>query len=169
LCNLIISEFNFTQEFTDEIGELRLISGHVLRATRVQIPEDDLDNLHSLREVDGILIFVDPQDLLGFLEYTNLTTGLGDSESRTIGFLECTSLVVVILVKGHAFPTIVKVRPVIGRDLLALVESLTPVECNTRLLEAMFEVESIFVFSVDVSDSISLTFLSFFLGVTATN
>ncbi|GJT93474.1 hypothetical protein Tco_1082319 [Tanacetum coccineum] len=84
----------------------------MLRATGVQIPEDDLDNLHSLREVDGILVFVDPQDLLGFLEYTNLTTGLCDSESRTIGFLEGTSLVVVILVKGHAFPTIVKVRPV---------------------------------------------------------
>ncbi|GJU74258.1 hypothetical protein Tco_1265663 [Tanacetum coccineum] len=67
--------------------------------------------IHS-KEVDGILVFVDPQDLLGsfllagigcntlvlltdsaflfflgFLEYTNLTTGLGDSESRTIGFL----------------------------------------------------------------------------------
>ncbi|GJS38906.1 hypothetical protein Tco_0563949 [Tanacetum coccineum] len=65
LCNLIISEFDCTQEFTDEIGELRAISGHVLRATGVQIPEDDLDNLHSLREVDGILVFVDPQDLLG--------------------------------------------------------------------------------------------------------
>ncbi|GJT99886.1 hypothetical protein Tco_1110225 [Tanacetum coccineum] len=52
-------------EFTDEIGELRAISGHVLRATGVQIPEDDLDNLHTLREVDGILVFVDPQDLLG--------------------------------------------------------------------------------------------------------
>ncbi|GKB20393.1 hypothetical protein Tco_0854316, partial [Tanacetum coccineum] len=53
LCNLIISEFDCTQEFTDEIGELRAISGHVLRATGVQIPEDDLDNQHSLREVDG--------------------------------------------------------------------------------------------------------------------
>ncbi|GKG04793.1 hypothetical protein Tco_0315180, partial [Tanacetum coccineum] len=34
-------------------------------------------------------------------------------------------------------------------DPLALVESLTPVECNTRLLETMFEVEAGFVFSVD--------------------
>ncbi|GJZ78139.1 hypothetical protein Tco_0642811 [Tanacetum coccineum] len=108
-CNLIISEFDCTQEFTDEIGELRAISGHVLRATGVQITENDLDNLHSLREVDGILVFVDPKDLLGFLEYTKLTTSLGDSDSRTIGFLEGTSLVVVILVKGHAFPIIVKV------------------------------------------------------------
>ncbi|GJT38642.1 hypothetical protein Tco_0938507 [Tanacetum coccineum] len=82
-------------KFTDEIGELRAIFGHVLRATGVQIPEDDLDNLHSLREVDGTLVFVDPQDLLGFLEYTKLTTGLGDSNFRTIGFLEGTSLVVI--------------------------------------------------------------------------
>ncbi|GKF22150.1 hypothetical protein Tco_0074472, partial [Tanacetum coccineum] len=67
---------------------LRAISGHVLRATGVQIPEDDLDNLQSFREVDVILVFVDPQDLLGFLEYTNLTTCLGDSDSRKIGFLE---------------------------------------------------------------------------------
>ncbi|GJX91563.1 putative reverse transcriptase domain-containing protein [Tanacetum coccineum] len=81
-----------SQEFTDEIGELRAISGHVLRTTGVQIPEDDLDNLHSLREVDGILVFMDPHDLLGFLKYTNLTTGLGDSESRTIGWNDDQSL-----------------------------------------------------------------------------
>ncbi|GJR81237.1 hypothetical protein Tco_0152022 [Tanacetum coccineum] len=54
-------------------------------------------------------------------------------------------------------------------DPLALAESLTPVECNTCLLETMFEVEFVFVFSVDLSDSTNLTFLSFFLGVTATN
>ncbi|GJV81357.1 hypothetical protein Tco_0133740 [Tanacetum coccineum] len=57
-------------------------SGHVLRATRVQIPEDDLDNLHPLREEDGTLVFVDPQDLLG--------SCLGDSDSRTL-VLEGTS------------------------------------------------------------------------------
>nr|GEY54158.1 hypothetical protein [Tanacetum cinerariifolium] len=38
--------------------------------------------------------------------------GLGVSVSRAIRFLEGTSVVVVILAKGHAFPTIVKVRPV---------------------------------------------------------
>ncbi|GKD20043.1 hypothetical protein Tco_1221746, partial [Tanacetum coccineum] len=52
-----------------------------------------------------------------------------------------------------------------GCDPLALIESLTPVECNTRLLETMFEVEAGFVFSVDVKDSANLTFLSFFLRV----
>ncbi|GKC76459.1 hypothetical protein Tco_1127233, partial [Tanacetum coccineum] len=50
-----------------------------------------------------------------------------------------------------------------GCDPLALVESLTPVECNTRLLETMFDVKAGFVFSVDGSDSANLTFLSFFL------
>ncbi|GKF07603.1 hypothetical protein Tco_0041827 [Tanacetum coccineum] len=143
----------------------------MLRATEVQILEDDLDNLHSLREVDGTLVVVDPQDLvvfitavlltdsiflffLGFLEYTKLTTGLGDLDSRTIGF--------------HRRILSFLVLPE-GCDPLALEESLTLVECNTCLFETMFEVESVFVFSVDVSDSANLTFLSFFLGVTATN
>nr|GEV14404.1 integrase, catalytic region, zinc finger, CCHC-type, peptidase aspartic, catalytic [Tanacetum cinerariifolium] len=63
----------------------------------VQIPKNNLDNLHSSREEDGTLETVDPQDLLGsFL--------LADTRG--------TSAVVVILVKGHAFPTIMKVLPV---------------------------------------------------------
>ncbi|GJZ39417.1 hypothetical protein Tco_0585980 [Tanacetum coccineum] len=53
--------------FTDEIGELRAISGHVLRATGIQIPEDDLDNLHSFKEVDGILVFVASPGFTGLL------------------------------------------------------------------------------------------------------
>ncbi|GKF79961.1 hypothetical protein Tco_0235529, partial [Tanacetum coccineum] len=62
---------------------------------------------------------MDLQDLLG----------LSVSVSRAVGFLRGTSVVVVILVKGHAFPTIVKVRPV-GCDPLALVDGFTPVEDN---------------------------------------
>ncbi|GJT51204.1 hypothetical protein Tco_0977361 [Tanacetum coccineum] len=53
--------------------------------------------------------------------------------------------VVVILVKGHVFPTIVKVRPV-GFDPLALVDDFTPVEDNIGLLETWFDDEAIFVF-----------------------
>ncbi|GKD35096.1 hypothetical protein Tco_1250605, partial [Tanacetum coccineum] len=34
----------------------------------VQIPENNLDNLQSLREEDGISETVDPQDCLGSLE-----------------------------------------------------------------------------------------------------
>ncbi|GJS87550.1 retrotransposon ORF1 [Tanacetum coccineum] len=53
---------------------------------------------------------------------------------RAVSFLRGTSAVVVILVKGHTFPTIVKVRPV-GCDPLALVDGLTPIEDNAGLLE----------------------------------
>nr|GEZ51943.1 hypothetical protein [Tanacetum cinerariifolium]GFA00130.1 hypothetical protein [Tanacetum cinerariifolium] len=91
----------------------------MLGAAEVQIPENNLDNLHSSREEDGKLETMDPQDLLG----------LCVSVSKAIGFLEGTSVVVVIQVKGHAFPTIEKVRPV-GCDSLALVDGFTPVEDN---------------------------------------
>ncbi|GKC81380.1 hypothetical protein Tco_1137097 [Tanacetum coccineum] len=74
----------------------------MLGAAGVQIPENNLDDLQASREEDGTLETVDPQDLLGFEV----------SDSRVIGFLGGTSVVVVILVKGHAFPTIVKVRPI---------------------------------------------------------
>ncbi|GJU47437.1 hypothetical protein Tco_1204703 [Tanacetum coccineum] len=71
----------------------------MLGAAVVQIPENNLDDLHSSREEDGTSETMDPQYLLG----------LGVSLSRAVGFLRGTSAVVVILVKGQAFPTIVKV------------------------------------------------------------
>ncbi|GKA32106.1 hypothetical protein Tco_0718473 [Tanacetum coccineum] len=132
----------------------------MLGAARVQIPENNLDDLHSSREEDGTSETMDLQDLLG----------LGVSVSRSVGFLRGTSAVVVILVRGHAFPTIVKVRPV-GCDLLALVDNFTPVEGNTGLLETRFDEESVFmfVFPEDVTGSVNLTLLSLFFEVTATN
>ncbi|GKF10124.1 hypothetical protein Tco_0048050 [Tanacetum coccineum] len=75
----------------------------MLGAAIVQIPKDSLDDLHLLRKEDGTLEIMDPQDLL---------VGLDVSLSRSTGFLRGASVVVVILVKGHAFPMIVKVRPV---------------------------------------------------------
>ncbi|GJY42860.1 alpha/beta hydrolases superfamily protein [Tanacetum coccineum] len=93
------------QEFTDQIGELRAISGHMLGAAGVQIPENNLDDLQTSREEDGTLEIVDPHDLLGSLLLVDLII----LASRVIGFLDGFSVVVVILVKGHAFPTIVKV------------------------------------------------------------
>ncbi|GKE20930.1 hypothetical protein Tco_1432442, partial [Tanacetum coccineum] len=39
----------------------------MLGAAGVQIPEDNLDDLHSLRKEDGTLEIMDPQDLLGSL------------------------------------------------------------------------------------------------------
>ncbi|GKF54666.1 hypothetical protein Tco_0165006, partial [Tanacetum coccineum] len=104
----------------------------MLRAAGVQIPENNLDNLQSSREEDGTLETMDPHDLLGsFLlaEIDLLFLGLGASIYRADGVLGGTSVVVVILVKGHAFPTIVKVRPV-GCDPLVLVDCFTLVEDN---------------------------------------
>nr|GEY02151.1 hypothetical protein [Tanacetum cinerariifolium] len=65
LCHVIITKFDRTQKFVGEISELRAISGHVLGAAEVQIPENNLDNLHSSIEKDGTLETVDLQDLLG--------------------------------------------------------------------------------------------------------
>nr|GEX47564.1 phospholipase-like protein [Tanacetum cinerariifolium] len=143
LSNMIISESGRTKKFLYKVDELRVISGHMLRASGVQIPENNLNILHSIIK-DGTLELVDPQELLGsillatndllilelltgtlflaaldFLVYTNLITGLSVLLSIGIGSLRGTIAVVVILVKGHTFPTNVKVRPV-GYDLLAL-------------------------------------------------
>ncbi|GKF27319.1 hypothetical protein Tco_0083213 [Tanacetum coccineum] len=132
----------------------------MLGAARIQIPENNLDDLHSSREEDGPLETLDPQDLLG----------KDVSLSRAIDFLRGTSVVVVILVKGHAFPTIVNVRPV-GYDPLALVDGFTPVEDNIGLLETGFDVEAVLVivYPEDVTGLVNLTLLSLFFGVTATN
>ncbi|GJS58097.1 hypothetical protein Tco_0652881 [Tanacetum coccineum] len=111
---------------------MRAITSHILGAARVQIPENNLDDLHSSREEDGTSKTMDPQDLPGsFLlaDIDLIILGLGVSLSRAVGFLRGTSAVVVILVKGHVFPTIVKVRPV-GYDPLALVDGFTPAEDN---------------------------------------
>ncbi|GJX31140.1 hypothetical protein Tco_0240995 [Tanacetum coccineum] len=65
---MIIPESDGTQKFTDEVDELKAISGHMLGASGVQIPQKNLDNLQSLREEDGTSETVDPQDCLGSLE-----------------------------------------------------------------------------------------------------
>ncbi|GKB35404.1 hypothetical protein Tco_0880346 [Tanacetum coccineum] len=51
-----------TQKFTNEVDELRVISGYVLGAPGVQIPQNNLDNLRSIKEEDGTSEIVDPQD-----------------------------------------------------------------------------------------------------------
>nr|GEY98356.1 hypothetical protein [Tanacetum cinerariifolium] len=56
-----------TQKFIDQIGELRAISGHMLGADGVQMPENISDDLHSSREEDGTLETMNLQDLLGSL------------------------------------------------------------------------------------------------------
>ncbi|GJU45884.1 hypothetical protein Tco_1203150 [Tanacetum coccineum] len=121
----------------------------MLGASRVQIPQNNLDNLQSLREEDGTSETVDPQDCLGslelevldstilallldhtnldafgFLVYTLYVLGLDDSLVVIVISLRGTSLLDVILVKGHLFPTIVKVLP-IGLDLECTFTSFT--------------------------------------------
>nr|GFB89018.1 hypothetical protein [Tanacetum cinerariifolium] len=129
---MIIPKFNRAKKLLYKIDELRVISGHVLGATRVQIPKDDVDNLQSVIEVETLEL--DPQDLLGsillgtFLALgflTNVTTGLSVLLSIGIGSLRGTIAVVAILVKGHTFPTNVKVHPVENKHpLSALTFSL---------------------------------------------
>nr|GFA74856.1 hypothetical protein [Tanacetum cinerariifolium] len=87
----------------------------------VQVPEDDLNNLQAKSE-EGTLELEDLQELLGsilietlldlgFLEYTNVTTGLFMLLTIRMGSLGGTIVGVAILVKGHTFPTSVNIRP----------------------------------------------------------
>nr|GEV73711.1 hypothetical protein [Tanacetum cinerariifolium] len=133
---MIIPKSNRTIKFTDEVDELRAIFSHMLRASRVQIAENNLDNLQSIREEDRTSETVDPQDCLGslvleVLDSTILTLLLVPTDHDTFRFLlytlsskdgvipgvivvllSGTSLVEVILIKGHLFPTTVKILPV---------------------------------------------------------
>nr|GFD09414.1 hypothetical protein [Tanacetum cinerariifolium] len=61
---MIIPEFNRTKKFLYKVDELRAIFGHMLGASGVQIPENNLDNLYSISE-EGTLELVDPQEFLG--------------------------------------------------------------------------------------------------------
>nr|GFB63898.1 hypothetical protein [Tanacetum cinerariifolium] len=123
---MIIPKFNRAKKLLYKIDELRAISGHVLGATGVQIPKDDLDNL-QVRSEEGTLELEDPQELLGsnllgtfllaalgFLVYTNVTTGLSMLLTIGMGSLGGTIAGVAIIVKGHTFPTSLNVRPVVA-------------------------------------------------------
>ncbi|GJT24465.1 hypothetical protein Tco_0894402 [Tanacetum coccineum] len=62
---MIILESNSTHEFANKVDELRASPRHVLGATRVQVPEDDLNDLKWTREEDGGVETLDLQFLLG--------------------------------------------------------------------------------------------------------
>nr|GEX05045.1 hypothetical protein [Tanacetum cinerariifolium] len=112
---MIIIEFDCTQKFIYEVGELRAISSHVLGASGVQIPENNLDNLHSTIEEDGTLEIMDPQDIFGsFLSADN-------------------DLLILDLLTGTIF------LDSLGCDPLALVGKFTPVEDSIGLLETTFD------------------------------
>ncbi|GJZ13366.1 hypothetical protein Tco_0548596 [Tanacetum coccineum] len=62
---LIVTKLNGTKKFINEIGELRAVSGHMLGAFGVQIPQNNLDNLQSIRKEDGTLEIEDSPVLVG--------------------------------------------------------------------------------------------------------
>nr|GEY06439.1 hypothetical protein [Tanacetum cinerariifolium] len=96
---LLCSEAIAVSSSKSTFDELRAISGHMPGASGVQIPENNLGNPHSIIE-DGTLEIMDPQELLGLDALLSIGTG----------FLRGTIAVVAILVKGHTFPTSVKVH-----------------------------------------------------------
>ncbi|GKD58940.1 hypothetical protein Tco_1296449 [Tanacetum coccineum] len=55
-----ISTSSDTQKFVNKVDELRAVSCHVLGASRVQVPENNLDNLKLKREEDGTSEALDP-------------------------------------------------------------------------------------------------------------
>ncbi|GKF96195.1 hypothetical protein Tco_0288930 [Tanacetum coccineum] len=65
------------------IGELRVISGHVLLASRVQIPQNNLDNLQSIREEEDRATEVSGSILLAVIDFPTLEEWKPDSLKLT--------------------------------------------------------------------------------------
>nr|GFA35271.1 retrovirus-related Pol polyprotein from transposon TNT 1-94 [Tanacetum cinerariifolium] len=123
---------------------------------------DDYSRFTWVKSEEGTLELEDPQELLGsilldtfldlgFLEYTNVTTGLSVLLTIGISSLGGTIVGVAILVKGHTFPTSVNIHEVafesttlslfkldllVLSDPLALETKFTPVEENIGVLES---------------------------------
>ncbi|GJT22484.1 hypothetical protein Tco_0892421 [Tanacetum coccineum] len=77
----------------------------MLGASGVQIPENNLDNLQSIREEDGTSEIVDPQDCLGslvleVLDSTILTLLLEPTDLVAFGFLLYTLSSEVCMIAG---------------------------------------------------------------------
>ncbi|GJX32985.1 hypothetical protein Tco_0242840 [Tanacetum coccineum] len=153
LLNLVVTKFNNTEKFINKIGELRAISGHVLGASRVQIPQNNLDNLQSIREEED-----------GATEVSDLEDVSGSILLAVIDFatLDWTSTLFFSLLLGVHEILSFFILPE-GFDPLALVEGFTPVEDNKGLLDDLE------VLSDDVNVSANQTFFFLLIGVTATN
>ncbi|GJY25974.1 hypothetical protein Tco_0400700 [Tanacetum coccineum] len=169
---MIIPKYDGTQKYTDEVDELRAISGHMLGASGVQIPQNILDNLQSIREEDGTSETINPQDCLGslvleVLDSTILALLLDPTDLDAFGFPLYT------LSAGDYVITGVIAVSLRGTSLvaLALVVVFTLVEVNKGLLESLVLRESVCLVMLleDMIGSTNLTFLSFFTGVTATS
>nr|GFB95828.1 hypothetical protein [Tanacetum cinerariifolium] len=97
---------------------------------------------------EGTLELEDPQEflgsilletflVLGFLEYTNVTTGLSMLLTIGMGSLEGTIVGVTILVKGHTFTTSVNILPV-GFHMWPIDLNNFPVVFQTFLFSGVF-------------------------------
>nr|GEU95298.1 hypothetical protein [Tanacetum cinerariifolium] len=106
LSNLIVTKLDGTKKVIGEIGELRAVSDHMLGASRVKIPQNNLDNLQSKREEDGTLEIVDLLDCVG---------------SEALEILD--SIILYLLLVPIVFVSL-------GFDPLAPVEHITLVDCN---------------------------------------
>ncbi|GJS94333.1 hypothetical protein Tco_0801301 [Tanacetum coccineum] len=133
----------------------------MLKAARVQIPQNNLDNPHSSREEDGTSKLLDPRDVPGSILLELKVT------VRGMVFLRGISLVVVILVKGHAFPTNENFLPVdLGYDRQTLVELFSPIGGNTGVLESGV-LDDPTCLGLLLEDARGLVFESLFFGVKA--
>ncbi|GJR17509.1 hypothetical protein Tco_0966036 [Tanacetum coccineum] len=54
-----------TQKYENKVDELRAVFDHMLGASEVQIPKNNLDNLKLTREEDGAMETLDPQFCMG--------------------------------------------------------------------------------------------------------
>nr|GFA29165.1 hypothetical protein [Tanacetum cinerariifolium] len=140
------------------------------RTTGDQVPEDDLDNM-QVKSEEGTLELEDPQELLGsimletflalgFLEYTNVTTGVSVLLTIRMGSLGGTIVGVAILVKGHTFTTSVNIRPM-GFHMRQTDLNTFPVVFQTFLFtdEVAFESTTLSLFKLDLmvlSDPLAL-------------
>ncbi|GKD23490.1 hypothetical protein Tco_1225193, partial [Tanacetum coccineum] len=122
------------------------------KASRVQIPENNLDNLKSTREEeDGTYEALDPQDW-----YILEVFMTGESGTPTDGGVGGRKILLFFVLPE-------------GCDLLALVELFTPVEVNIALLESGVLLEPTFclVLLCYVTGLANLTSLFLFNDVTA--
>ncbi|GKB26231.1 hypothetical protein Tco_0865632 [Tanacetum coccineum] len=69
----------------NDVDELRAVSDHMLGASGVQISKNNLDNLRSKREEDGILETLDPRDC----SYENHASMETLSSQRNIVLISC--------------------------------------------------------------------------------
>nr|GEW03494.1 hypothetical protein [Tanacetum cinerariifolium] len=119
--DLVVTEFNSTEKFINEIGELRAISDHVLRAAGVQIPQDNFDNLRSIKEEEDRatevqLLQEEWESKRNFLVAVNLVKGHTFSTK-----------VKVLLVGFHLYPTELDTLPV-GGDVVDLTGDEDPTD-----------------------------------------